>query len=88
MRYAFFLLVLLLGSAQAAEQVRLTNGEWPPYLGETLPYHGVASRIVAEAFALQGIEVQWEFHPLGALAENGQTRRARRQRRLVSQPRT
>lgn len=63
MRYAFFLLVLLLGSAQAAEQVRLTNGEWPPYLGETLPYHGVASRIVAEAFALQGIEVQWEFHP-------------------------
>ena len=63
MRYAFFLLVLLLGSAQAAEQVRLTNGEWPPYLGETLPHHGVASRIVAEAFALQGVEVQWEFHP-------------------------
>lgn len=63
MRYAFVLLVLLLGCAQAAEQVRLTNGEWPPYLGETLPYHGVASRIVAEAFALQGVEVQWEFHP-------------------------
>ena len=63
MRYAFVLLVLLLGSAQAAEQVRLTNGEWPPYLGETLPHHGVASRIVAEAFALQGIDVQWEFHP-------------------------
>ncbi|PZR34714.1 MAG: amino acid ABC transporter substrate-binding protein [Ectopseudomonas oleovorans] len=63
MRYAFVLLVLLFGSAQAAEQVRLTNGEWPPYLGETLPHHGVASRIVAEAFALQGVEVQWEFHP-------------------------
>ena len=63
MRYVFVLLVLLFGSAQAAEQVRLTNGEWPPYLGETLPHHGVASRIVAEAFALQGIDVQWEFHP-------------------------
>ncbi|WP_417701571.1 substrate-binding periplasmic protein [Pseudomonas sp.] len=63
MRYAFVLLVLLFCSAQAAEQVRLTNGEWPPYLGETLPHHGVASRIVAEAFALQGVEVQWEFHP-------------------------
>ncbi|TRO24391.1 transporter substrate-binding domain-containing protein [Ectopseudomonas mendocina] len=63
MRYAFLLLVLMLSSAQAAEQVRLTNGEWPPYLGETLPHHGVASRIVAEAFALQGVEVQWEFHP-------------------------
>ncbi|VXB70436.1 substrate-binding periplasmic protein [Pseudomonas sp. 8O] len=63
MRYTFVLLVLLLGSTQAAEQVRLTNGEWPPYLGETLPHHGVVSRIVAEAFALQGVEVQWEFHP-------------------------
>ena len=31
MRYAFVLLVLLFGSVQAAERVRLTNGEWPPY---------------------------------------------------------
>jgi polar amino acid transport system substrate-binding protein len=46
-----------------AETVRLTNGEWPPYLGEQLPHYGVASRIVSEAFALQGINVNWEFHP-------------------------
>ncbi|TRO17139.1 transporter substrate-binding domain-containing protein [Ectopseudomonas mendocina] len=75
MRYAFLLLVLMLGSVQAAERVRLTNGEWPPYLGETLPHHGVASRIVAEAFALQGVEVQWEFHPWARslkMAEQGQ----------------
>lgn len=75
MRYALVLLVLLFGSTQAAEQVRLTNGEWPPYLGETLPHHGVASRIVAEAFALQGVEVQWEFHPWARslkMAEQGQ----------------
>lgn len=63
MRHAFLLLVLLFGNLQAADRVRLTNGEWPPYLGETLPHHGVASRIVEEAFALQGIKVQWEFHP-------------------------
>ncbi|WP_275544488.1 substrate-binding periplasmic protein [Pseudomonas sp. Marseille-Q0931] len=63
MRYAFVLLVLLCGSVQAAEQVRLTNGEWPPYQGESLPHQGVASRIIAEAFALQGIDVHWEFHP-------------------------
>ncbi|HBZ95012.1 MAG TPA: amino acid ABC transporter substrate-binding protein, partial [Pseudomonas sp.] len=64
MRYAFVLLVLLCGSLQAAEQVRLTNGELPPCQGERLPHQGVASRIIAEAFALQGIDVQWEFHPL------------------------
>ena len=63
MHRALLLLLLLLGNAQAADTVRLTNGEWPPYLGADLPYHGVASRIVAEAFALEGIDVQWEFHP-------------------------
>jgi polar amino acid transport system substrate-binding protein len=69
-------LLSLLGSGfAAAESVRLTNGEWPPYLGEQLPHNGVASRIVAEAFALQGIEVNWEFHPWARslqLAERGQ----------------
>lgn len=60
---ALFLSTPSLISAAAAETVRLTNGEWPPYLGEQLPHHGVASRIVSEAFALEGIAVQWEFHP-------------------------
>lgn len=58
-----------------ADSVRLTNGEWPPYLGDQLPHKGVASRIVAEAFALQGVDVAWEFHPWARslqLAERGQ----------------
>ena len=66
---------LFCGALAAAESVRLTNGEWPPYLGEQLPHKGVASRIVAEAFALQGIDVAWEFHPWARslqLAERGQ----------------
>lgn len=54
---------LFITTGAHAETVRLTNGEWPPYLGEHLPHHGVASRIVSEAFALQGITVAWEFHP-------------------------
>lgn len=68
------LCALLVSPAGAAEVVRLTNGEWPPYLGENLPHQGVASRIVAEAFALEGISVQWEFHPWARslqLAERG-----------------
>lgn len=66
---------LLCHGLAVAEPVRLTNGEWPPYLGKHLPHNGVASRIVAEAFALQGIEVHWEFHPWARslqLAERGQ----------------
>lgn len=70
----FLLLSLLASMPVAADSVRLTNGEWPPYLGEQLPHQGVASRIVAEAFALEGVEVRWEFHPWARslqLAERG-----------------
>lgn len=61
---AFLLVLLFLAlPAQAIEDIRLTNGEWSPYLGQDLPHHGVASRIVEEAFALEGIRVRWQFYP-------------------------
>lgn len=63
MRALLVLFALAFGGLAAAEDVRLTNGEWAPYLGATLPYQGVASRIVAEAFALEGVTVHWEFYP-------------------------
>ena len=76
MRSLLFLPLTLFCCALAlGEPLRLTNGEWPPYLGQQLPHNGVASRIVSEAFALQGIQVQWEFHPWARslqLAERGQ----------------
>lgn len=53
----------LFPSARAGRVVRLASGDWPPYLSETLPHHGIASRIVTEAFALQGITVQYGFFP-------------------------
>ena len=43
--------------------IRITNGEWPPYLSEDLKYYGLASRIVEEAFKLEGIRVEWSFFP-------------------------
>lgn len=46
-----------------ADTVRITNGEWPPYLSENLAHYGVASRIVTEAFAHEGIEVEYGFFP-------------------------
>lgn len=62
-----FICALLLGLSMplcALEPVvRVTNGEWPPYLGERLPHFGIASRIVTEAFKRQGIAVQYGFFP-------------------------
>lgn len=46
-----------------AETITLSNGEWLPYLSETLPHNGPISRIVKEAFALEGIEVRYVFRP-------------------------
>ncbi|MDG9925222.1 MULTISPECIES: transporter substrate-binding domain-containing protein [unclassified Pseudomonas] len=63
MRLLPLLFALLLPLAATADEVRLTNGEWSPYLGQNLPHHGVASRIVEEAFALEGVRVKWEFYP-------------------------
>ncbi len=78
MRPLLLCLSLLLSSSFSnslvADEVRLTNGEWPPYLGQHLPHQGIASRIVAEAFAIEGIQVQWDFYPWARalmLAERG-----------------
>lgn len=75
MRVWVLLLALLVTLPARSEIIRLTNGEWPPYFGEHLPHHGVGSRIVEEAFAREGVEVQWEFHPWARalrMAERGQ----------------
>ncbi len=58
-------LVLLAGAvgARAAEIIRLTNGEWQPFLSKDVPHNGFASHIVTEAFALVGVEVEYGFFP-------------------------
>lgn len=51
------------GDEPAAQTVVLANGEWAPYQSRTLPYDGVASRIVSAAFATQGLTVKYVFLP-------------------------
>lgn len=67
------LIMVLLASAMPsarADDLTLTNGEWRPYLSEQLPHYGVLSRIVSEAFALEGVTVHYVFRPWPrALAE-------------------
>jgi polar amino acid transport system substrate-binding protein len=54
----------------AAEDITLINGEWLPLLSEHLPGNGVLSRVVTEAFALEGVTVHYVFRPWPrALAE-------------------
>jgi polar amino acid transport system substrate-binding protein len=43
--------------------IRLANGAWPPYDGEALPHYGCDSWVVSEAFALEGITVEYSFFP-------------------------
>jgi polar amino acid transport system substrate-binding protein len=58
------------GGARAEQVVTLSNGEWLPYMSETAPHYGVISRIVSEAFALEGVTVKYVFRPWSrALAE-------------------
>ena len=49
--------------ATAPPRVRLANGEWPPYTSLNLPNLGCDSQVVTEAFALEGIGVEYDFFP-------------------------
>ena len=49
--------------AQTRDTIRLTNGEWQPFMSENGPHHGVASHVITEAFALVGVEVEYGFFP-------------------------
>ncbi|SHH67369.1 ABC transporter substrate-binding protein [Massilia sp. CF038] len=46
-----------------AEDITLTNGEWLPFQSEKLAGYGVLSRVVTEAFALEGVTVHYLFRP-------------------------
>ena len=50
-------------SAFAGELIKLTTGEYYPFMAENLKYKGIASRIVTEAFKLCGYEVSIKTLP-------------------------
>ena len=72
-----FLLVFfaLFHAVEAQDRIRITNGEWPPFLSKALPHFGAVSQIIAEAFALEGVAVEYGFFPWKRaykLAESGE----------------
>lgn len=56
------LLLVAASLAFASRPVRLTNGDWAPYLKPDPPY-GIVSRIVESAFAESDVSVLWGFFP-------------------------
>ncbi len=57
------LLAFLSTNLLAREVVRLTTGEWSPYISEELEQKGLLAQIASEAFALQDVEVKLYFFP-------------------------
>ncbi len=63
MFYIKILLCFILSFPIHSEVIRITNGEWQPYLSEYSYENGLASHIVREAFKAEGIDVEWGFFP-------------------------
>lgn len=62
-------------TTQSTNIIRLTTGEWPPYVSQDLPYYGLTPRIITAAFALKGITVEYDFFPWARslkVAQDGQ----------------
>ena len=65
LNWIFILLVFLTTSivCQANEPIKIAAEEWPPFSSEHLKYNGLMSRIITEAFALEGLSVEIGFFP-------------------------
>ncbi|WP_231714632.1 substrate-binding periplasmic protein [Desulfonema ishimotonii] len=50
-------------SAFAGEEIRLTTGEFPPFISESLKHYGPAPHIVTKAFASEGVSVRFRVFP-------------------------
>jgi polar amino acid transport system substrate-binding protein len=53
----------LLQPVHSDESVRIAMAEWPPLSATALPQHGVLAQVINEAFATQGMTVQYGFFP-------------------------
>lgn len=63
LRFVYVLFMFLSLQISAAEKITLANGEWAPYLSQELKHYGYLSQIVTEAFAEEGIDVEYAFLP-------------------------
>lgn len=64
-----FLILALSNTALAKERIRISTGEWAPYLSETMEKKGMIAQIATEAFALKGVDVDIHFFPWARATE-------------------
>lgn len=70
MRWLKALLLCLTGvmatsclAAPGPMEITLSNQEYPPYMSETIPWYGLLSRVVVEAFQRENVKVHYVFYP-------------------------
>ena len=68
-----FLVLSIFTTNLFAETIRITNGEWEPFLSKYTYQYGFSSHIVTEAFKLEGITVEWGFFPWQRAYQNAKS---------------
>lgn len=68
--FYFFYIVFQINSTT----IKITNGEWAPYLSPNLKNYGSISKLVSDSFASQGITVHYEFFPWKRAIELAKTK--------------
>ncbi|WP_375749842.1 substrate-binding periplasmic protein [Vibrio sp. HN007] len=63
LRVVILLLLLTALPSAGKTSIRLSLGEWKPYISESMPDYGTFTQIVTESFALSGISVEYSFYP-------------------------
>lgn len=52
-----------LSPAQISRSISIATGEYPPWTGSALPHDGYVNHIITEAFASQGVKVDFVYQP-------------------------
>lgn len=56
-------LICATSMASAKEMVRISTGEWAPYISESVENNGLLVQIASESFAAKGLEMKLGFFP-------------------------
>ncbi len=65
----FFIIMMLLflyplfPLFSSTDTIRITNGEWEPFMSEYSYQYGINSHVVSESYKLEGIKIIWGFFP-------------------------
>ena len=63
MKYKFIIFIMFCLYSFSSESIRITNGEWAPYMSEKAPSYGFISKAVTEVFKSENIKVTYGFFP-------------------------